>query len=326
MYKKVLLLGLVLIFVFSLIVMVSAEESQDQAKEGHPLYEDKEVLNYLFWTVDEKLQKDVASLQKSLQLSHEQMALLKNWGLKERLAVTEEQYNQDLTSQAYNTNVQKIFQRRNLNLKERLDDKFQPFEDWIETWWEEEKEYRKEWLEERSTTSHTQSGTNEAGTQADAEYANGIYATQYYPNESGAYEVALPDKYLKFANLGWTNEIPPEYRATYSDPPYVVDISNRHTDRQVNGVPVDEVGPWNTDDNYWNSADGDNPRRMFTDLRLREPEAYAAYYNNYNDGKDQFDRNVSNPAGIDLTPHVASDLGLGLYENAWVDVRYVNMP
>lgn len=49
---------------------------------------------------------------------------------------------------------------------------------------------------------------------------------------------------------------------------------------------------------------------MFTDLPQGISEAQAAYFNDYNDGKDQFGRIVTNPAGIDLTPAVAADLGL----------------
>ena len=52
------------------------------------------------------------------------------------------------------------------------------------------------------------------------------------------------------------------------------------------------------------------------------PEARAAYFDNYNRGKDQYGRKVLNPAGIDLTPQVASKLGLRRYQNAWVYVRF----
>ncbi|MBT9260247.1 MAG: hypothetical protein KM310_10950 [Clostridiales bacterium] len=50
---------------------------------------------------------------------------------------------------------------------------------------------------------------------------------------------------------------------------------------------------------------------MFKDLPLGKPEAQAAFYEGYNGGEDQFGRKVTNPAGIDLTPYVASQLGLG---------------
>ena len=52
------------------------------------------------------------------------------------------------------------------------------------------------------------------------------------------------------------------------------------------------------------------------------PEAQAAYFDNYNGGRDQFGRIVRNPAGVDLTPSVARKLGLSRYEKAWIYVRY----
>ncbi|WP_026880728.1 hypothetical protein [Fenollaria massiliensis] len=50
----------------------------------------------------------------------------------------------------------------------------------------------------------------------------------------------------------------------------------------VNGENVEilDVGPWNEDDNYW-----DTDRRMFSGLGLGVPEAQAAYFDRYNNGK-----------------------------------------
>ena len=61
---------------------------------------------------------------------------------------------------------------------------------------------------------------------------------------------------------------------------------------------------------------------MWKDLPRCKPEAQAAYYNNYNRGKDEFGREVLNPAGVDLTPAVARGMGLRKYQNAWVYVRF----
>ena len=52
------------------------------------------------------------------------------------------------------------------------------------------------------------------------------------------------------------------------------------------------------------------------------PWAQASYYGNYNRGRDQYGRKVTNPAGIDLTPRAARGLGLRKYQNAWVYVRF----
>ena len=60
---------------------------------------------------------------------------------------------------------------------------------------------------------------------------------------------------------------------------------------------------------------------MWRDLPRGLPEAEAAYFDNYNRGKDEFGREVLNPAGADLTPAAAAEIGLKRYENAWISVR-----
>jgi hypothetical protein len=123
-----------------------------------------------------------------------------------------------------------------------------------------------------------------------------VFATQYHGYTK--YEVALPHKNLKKQG---------GYR-----------IHIRRDERRV-AAPVREVGPWNMLDNYWHSR---GYRDMWDNLPRCRPQAQAAYYDNYNRGKDQFGRKVLNPAGVDLTPRVARRLGLKKYENAWVYVRY----
>ncbi len=123
-----------------------------------------------------------------------------------------------------------------------------------------------------------------------------VFATQYIGYTS--YEVALPHQKLKF------------------DGGYKVRL--RRGDLLAR-APVKEVGPWNTRDNYWASL---RYRDMWDDLPRCMPEAQAAYFDNYNGGKDQFGRTVLNPAGVDLTPSVARKLGLAKYQNAWIYVRF----
>ncbi|HET6259611.1 MAG TPA: hypothetical protein VFE39_13250 [Pseudonocardia sp.] len=84
-------------------------------------------------------------------------------------------------------------------------------------------------------------------------------------------------------------------------------------------APVWDVGPWNTRDDYWNPAP---TRQEWHDLPQGLPEAQAAYQNDYNSGKDQFNRKVLNPAGIDLADGLFWD-ALGLNDNAWVTVDYL---
>jgi len=122
-----------------------------------------------------------------------------------------------------------------------------------------------------------------------------VYTTQYtgYTN----YEMALPHRKLKFAG---------GYKA-------IVTFDGRAAQ-----IPIREVGPCNTYDNYWDPI---AKRTMWKDLRRGIPEAQAASFNNYNRGKDEFGREVLNRAGADLTPAAAAQLGLRRYQNAWVSVR-----
>ena len=82
-------------------------------------------------------------------------------------------------------------------------------------------------------------------------------------------------------------------------------------------VPVWDVGPWNTTDDYWNPA---GTRQSWTNLAQGTPEAQAAYQSGYNGGHDQFGRTVSNPAGIDLADGTFYNVGLN--NNGWVTVTY----
>ncbi len=74
--------------------------------------------------------------------------------------------------------------------------------------------------------------------------------------------VALPDAYLKFADLGNYSSITSLYQPYYgivsgqTPPFYTVDIATQDGSRQVSQVPIGDVGPWNEDDNWWdpNSA------------------------------------------------------------------------
>jgi hypothetical protein len=84
-------------------------------------------------------------------------------------------------------------------------------------------------------------------------------------------------------------------------------------------APVWDVGPWNTRDDYWNPAP---TRQEWHDLPQGLPQAQAAYQNDYNGGKDQFDREVLNAAGIDLADGLFWD-ALELNDNAWVTVDYL---
>lgn len=142
-----------------------------------------------------------------------------------------------------------------------------------------------------------------------------VYATQYFSNFGAAsVDVAVPDKYAKFAALGW------EYHSGYpAGGNYSVNLV--YNGRSMN-VPVKDCGPWNIDDNYWNTTGGTRPRRLFNNLPTGMPESQAAYYDNYNGGLDQFGRTVSNPAGVDLSPQAGVQLGLGYLVSGWVNISF----
>ncbi|MYS74826.1 hypothetical protein GTY88_31070, partial [Streptomyces sp. SID5926] len=83
-------------------------------------------------------------------------------------------------------------------------------------------------------------------------------------------------------------------------------------------APVWDVGPWNTHDDHWNPA---AQREQWKDLPQGLPQAQAAYEDGYNGGRDEFGRQVANPAGIDLADGTFYNIGLN--DNGWVTVTYL---
>ena len=84
-------------------------------------------------------------------------------------------------------------------------------------------------------------------------------------------------------------------------------------------APVWDVGPWNIRDDYWNPP---HIREQWNDLPHGMPEAQAAFFDGYHDGKDGYGRTVLNPAGIDLADGLFWD-ALALKDNSWVRVTYL---
>ena len=84
-------------------------------------------------------------------------------------------------------------------------------------------------------------------------------------------------------------------------------------------VPVWDVGPWNTHDDYWNIS---SVREMWRDLPQGKPEAYAAKLEGYNNGKDEFGRTVISPNGIDIADGTFW-YDLGMTDNDYVEVTYL---
>lgn len=63
-------------------------------------------------------------------------------------------------------------------------------------------------------------------------------------------------------------------------------------------------------------------RESWRDLATCLPQAQAAFIDGYNGGRDQFGRQVGNPAGIDLGDGTFFD-GLELLDNSWVTASYL---
>ena len=139
------------------------------------------------------------------------------------------------------------------------------------------------WVDEQwQAESAEYEAASEASYQASSTgYSCGVWLSYYRGNTS--YEVALPHKKVKFRG-GRKVRITSVIKGTSAR------------------APVKETGPWNIRDDYWRAR---RDRSMWKDLPRCVPEAQAAFFDNYNRGKDQFGREVGNPAGIDITPAVA---------------------
>lgn len=83
-------------------------------------------------------------------------------------------------------------------------------------------------------------------------------------------------------------------------------------------LPVWDVGPWNTHDDYW------SPSRRYSDLPTGMPMAQAAYSKGYNGGRDEFGRRIRMPNGIDIADGAFWD-DLGMTQADWVQVSFLWM-
>ncbi|NJO83115.1 MAG: hypothetical protein HC828_10030, partial [Blastochloris sp.] len=81
-------------------------------------------------------------------------------------------------------------------------------------------------------------------------------------------------------------------------------------------LPVWDVGPWNTEDDYW------SPDRRYSDLPVGVPMAQAARQDGYNGGRDAWGRRVGLPNGIDIADGAFWD-DLGMVESDWVQVTFL---
>lgn len=81
-------------------------------------------------------------------------------------------------------------------------------------------------------------------------------------------------------------------------------------------APVWDVGPWNTNDDYW------SPDRTYGDLPVGVPMAQAAHLEGYHGGLDEQGRTISLPNGIDIADGTFWD-DLGMTKSDWVQVSFL---
>jgi hypothetical protein len=135
-----------------------------------------------------------------------------------------------------------------------------------------------QWQVERPENTATSEVTFRASSRG---YSCTVWASYY--GENNWYWVALPHKKVRYSGGRRVR---------------ITDVSKGTSAR----APVKDTGPWNIRDNYWRAS---KDRSMWQELPRCEPEAEAAFFDNYNKGEDQFGREVVNPAAIDITPAVA---------------------
>lgn len=109
----------------------------------------KEVLNYLFWTADPKLEQDVKKLQNELGLDNQTIMKLKELGLRERQSIAELRTKEAFDVVAFNSGVDAAFVEIDRKTREVLGPKYETFRKWIRDWWNQEKEYRGKWIAEK---------------------------------------------------------------------------------------------------------------------------------------------------------------------------------
>ncbi|MDY6821443.1 MAG: hypothetical protein SVN78_07475 [Deferribacterota bacterium] len=286
------------------------------------------ILTYLFYTKDKKIKNDINRIISDLSLNKNQIDIIKEIANYEAKKIYEikntyylkrnqnDEYKDKKNIKSLKTSLIKgLISKINEKLYARLEDnKVNKLISYINSWYKSEETYRMKIR--KSIKNLTPLGVHSCY----------VYATQFEPINRDEIGVAIPDKYVKFANLGWN--IPSDYIDWYDNPPYILGVL---LDGHRENFRVIDVGPWNEDDNYWDLPEwlniGDGPfRRRFDILSICMPEAMAAFNEDFNDGLDQFGREVLNPAGIDLSIEAAKKLGLEYLENAWVTIYIDELP
>ena len=219
--RKMVLIGISLLLLVGLVGIVTAQAQSGETVSDTDPWLQKPVLPYLLLTKDERLEDEAQALVTALHLSEEEEKALQQIAMEEQrqmqalyqetqpIVQDEKLSLADRQVQRYNERVAKAMTNTDRAVRKLLGSRYPAFRDWIRNWW----------LREHQTVTRLTQPTEDPGVRADA-YSCWMCATQYYGYTD--YEVALPDKYVKFANLGWY--IPPPYDGRYNNPPYTVNI------------------------------------------------------------------------------------------------------
>jgi hypothetical protein len=254
--------------------------------ESYSSYSDPEkpVLSYILSD-----QRNVEEFQKEFGLSDEQVQevlavvqredaiLSKEYDESEQIVdssegASEDELKGEIADSDFDERVKQAVAQTKSDVENLLpDDRADDLEPWVNEQW-------------RGETAKYSAQSEPSYQVSSRGYSCGVWATYY--NGRTNYEVALPHKRLKLHG-GFRVRITAVGKGTRTR------------------APVKEVGPWNIRDNYWQ---GRRDRDMWKDLPRCVPEAEAAFYDNYHRGKDQFGREVLNPAGFDMTIRVARSL------------------
>ncbi|WP_273327894.1 hypothetical protein [Vallitalea guaymasensis] len=248
------------------------------------------------------LEKDLLEMQKTLDLTSEEIEEMKDLVITREMMLNDESRSV-LAKRAvreYNELVEDVSQRIVAEFKRIIgNEKYKKLNNYLKEWFGLETNYRKRWLREKNRDLMR----GGIGT---------VYATQCYC------ESALPCLCLKFANIGKFEWLTPECKKIYKKS-YPIDIY--YKGNTVKDLIVKEAGPYNIKDDYWNCI-----CRKYKDLDCMMPMAQAAFFDNYNDGKDEYGRIVLLQAGIDLNVKTAKKLGLNHLQNAWIEVDFSKLP
>ncbi|MBT9282742.1 MAG: hypothetical protein KM312_08910 [Hydrogenibacillus schlegelii] len=143
--------GLLAVALVSLLISggVYARADSLVASPSEDPWGQKEVLNYLFWTADPKLEQDVIKLQNEMGLDNQTIMKLKELGLRERQSIAELRTKEVFHVEAFNSGVDAAFTEIDRETRKVLGPKYGTFRKWIRDWWNQEKEYRGKWLAEK---------------------------------------------------------------------------------------------------------------------------------------------------------------------------------